>query len=213
MHLPPNEGGSFGWPPAGAHPAICYRFIDLGTQQSNYMGQPKVRHEILISWEIADAEIKMTDGKRFAIGRIYTWSMNEKSSLRKDLESWRGKPFTDADFGDKGFDTKTIVGVPCLVNVTHSEKQNGGGMPDNVAGIMRLPKGMTCAPLVNPTVYLALTPDRFDREAFSKLSENLQNKIKASPEYQALVNPVPAERIVDEGYEQMNGFEPDLIPF
>ena len=67
MHLPPNDGGSFELTPAGAHPAICYRFIDLGTQQSNYMGQPKVRHEILISWEIADAEIKMTDGKQ--IGR------------------------------------------------------------------------------------------------------------------------------------------------
>lgn len=211
MYLPQNDGGSFELTPAGAHPAICYRFVDLGTQQSTYMGAPRIRHEVMLSWEIADPEIRMADGRPFTIGRFYTWSMSEKSNLRKDLESWRGAPFNDVDMGGPpgGFDIKNIVGKPCLINVTHSEKQNGGGMRDNIAGIMRLPKGVTTAPLVNETVYIALTVERFDREAFAKLSENLQNKIKASPEYQKLSAPAQTERIVETSDE----FYSDPIPF
>lgn len=211
MFLPENDGGSFELCPAGAHPAICYRFIDLGTHQSTYQGQTRFRHEVLLSWEIADAEIRMQDGRPFCIGRIYTWSMGEKSNLRKDLEAWRGQPFTDKDFGNGGFDIKNIVGKSCLINVAHVEKQNGGGTRDVVNGIMRVPKGMTIGELVNETVYVALTKDRFDRNAFAKLSDGLQNKIKLSPEYQDLTTP---NEPGDPGPDQAYGYgDLEEVPF
>lgn len=100
MHLPQPSDAEFELAPAGTHIAVCYRVIDLGTQETTFKGEVKHQHKILISWEIPDE--KMKDGRPFTIGKRYTWSMSEKANLRNDLESWRGK-FTAADFGPNGF--------------------------------------------------------------------------------------------------------------
>ena len=39
----------------------------------------------------------MPDGKPFLVRRRYTASLHEKSALRKDLESWRGRAFTNVE--------------------------------------------------------------------------------------------------------------------
>ena len=89
MFLPqPTEGGNFEPAPAGTHVAICYRVIDLGTQESVYNGEKKSARKVLISWELPNEE--KADGKPFVISATYTWSMHEKSTLRKTLEAWRG---------------------------------------------------------------------------------------------------------------------------
>ncbi len=58
--------------------------------------------------------------------------------MRKDLESWRGRKFTQQEL--QGFDVETIIGVPCLLNIIQEDK--GGETYANVASIMRLPKGL-----------------------------------------------------------------------
>jgi hypothetical protein len=183
MHLPkPTEGGDFTPPPAGTYPAICYRFIDLGTQTSNFQGETKHQRKVMISWEITDEELRMDDGRPFTVNQRYTWSMHEKSTLRKTLESWRGKPFEDADFGEGGFDTKNLLGAPCLMSIMQVTKD--GKTYANITGVSKLMKGLNPGQLVNETVYLSM--DDFDRETFGKLSEGLQNIIKNSPEYQGM---------------------------
>lgn len=183
MHLPtPTEGGSFTPPPPGTHPAICYRFIDLGTQVQDYQGERKQARKVMISWEITDPDVRMEDGRPFILSSRYTWSMHEKATLRKTLESWRGKPFVDGDFGPGGFNVKNLIGVGCFVSVIHKEKE--GKTYGNITGIVKLPKGMNAGELVNETVYLSL--DDFDRDTFNKLGEGLQTIIKGSPEYQSL---------------------------
>ena len=124
VYVPKNEGGDFQNVPAGTHPAICYRVIDLGTQEISWQGQVKHQHKILVSWEIADPEVRMEDGRPFSIGNRYTWSMNEKSRLRADLESWRGQAFTEIDLseGPGGFEIENILGKPCLLSVVHTTK-------------------------------------------------------------------------------------------
>jgi hypothetical protein len=183
MHLPkPSEGGDFTPPPAGTYTAICYRFIDLGTQTSNFQGETKHQRKVMISWEITDEEVRMDDGRPFTISQRYTWSMHEKAGLRKTLESWRGKPFEDADFGEGGFDTKNLLGAPCLMSIMQVTKD--GKTYANITGVSKLMKGLNPGKLVNETVYLSM--DDFDRETFGKLSEGLQNIIKNSPEYQGM---------------------------
>ena len=87
MHLPkPTEGGDFTPVPEGTFPATCYRFIDLGTQAGEYMGASKIARKVMLSWEITDPETRMEDGKPFTISSRFTWSMHEKSTLRKTLE-------------------------------------------------------------------------------------------------------------------------------
>lgn len=183
MHLPkPNEGGDFAPPPAGVFSAICYRFIDLGTQQSNYQGQTKQQHKVMLSWEITDPDEKMEDGKPWTISQRYTWSMSEKATLRKTLESWRGKPFEDGDFGEGGFDTKNLIGAPCLLSIMRVDRD--GKTYANISSVTKLPKQMSAGALVNDKAYFSL--DDLDAGVLSKLSDSLQAIIKASPEYRAL---------------------------
>src|SRR5271168_3727728 len=97
MFLPkPSDNGNFELTPAGTFLALCYRFIDRGTQISEFMGEKKTRREVMISWELV-GEV-MSDGRPFSASKTYTLSMHEKATLRKDLEAWRGKAFVDADF-------------------------------------------------------------------------------------------------------------------
>lgn len=180
LYMPRNRG-DFEMAPEGAHVAVCYRVIDLGTQETNFKGQTKKTHQILISWELVDE--LMADGRPFSIGRKYTYSSHEKSNLRKDLESWRGVKFTDAEMGE--FDIGKLVGAPCMLSVVHNE--NNGNVYANVGSLMRLPKG-TKAPLPqNESLCFSLADRPFNHAIFEALSERLQETIAKSPEYTAAV--------------------------
>jgi hypothetical protein len=211
MHLPkPTEGGDFTPVPEGTFPAVCYRFVDLGTQAGEYMGAPKVARKVMISWEITDPETKMDDGKPFTISSRFTWSMHEKAALRKTLESWRGKRFEDADFGQGGFDVKKLLGTGCFLSIIHTAKADK--TYSNISGVMKLPKEYPAATLQNETVYFSLQPDEFDREVFNSFSENLQGIIKASPEYQALSRASSPHDYVPPSFESAS-VGMDDIPF
>jgi len=182
----PNEGGDFTPPPAGTFPAVCYRVIDLGTQKSEFQGETKIQRKILLSWEIADEEERMPDGRPFSLSSRYTWSMHEKATLRRDLESWRGKAFVEADFGPEGFNIRKLVGAPCMLNVVHKLKD--GKTFGNVGSIAKMPRGMVAAPLVNTEAYLWIDHDGFDRHVFDNLSDKLKSTIIVSPEYVAMTS-------------------------
>lgn len=176
--------------PAGTWPAICYRVIDLGTQQTSYKGEAKEQHKVMLSFELKDDECVMRDGPKaglpMTMHQRYTWSMHEKANLRKQLEAWRGKKFVDADFGESGFDVRKLLGVPCLLSVAHNEV--GDKIYANIVSISKPLKGMNVGELVNPTVYIALEVDEFDREAFAALPDGIRSTIMDSPEYQRLAS-------------------------
>lgn len=208
MFLPtPSEGGDFAPPPAGAFPAICYRFIDLGTQTSSFNNETKHQHKVMLSWEITDPDERMEDGRPWTISQRYTWSMHEKATLRKTLESWRGLAFTDADFGEGGFNVQKLLGAPCLLNLMRVEKD--GKTYTNISALSKLPKGMVAGQLVNETVYFSL--DDYDPAVLAKLSEGLQNIIKASPEYQSLGKPKAAYGEVAPNFDHLAG-DPGWTP-
>jgi hypothetical protein len=187
MYLPPKSGNDFTPPPAGTHLAVCYRVVDLGTQLVEWQGQQKQQHKIMLSWELPNE--LMEDGAPFTIHQTYTFSSSEKSTFRKHLESWRGKPFEDADFGPGGFDVKNVIGVGCFLSVLHNVKN--GSTYANITAVAKLPKGTTCPPLVNEKLYFSL--DSFDQAIFDKLSQGLRDKISKSPEYGKLMSQQPAE--------------------
>ncbi len=207
MYLPKPTEGDFELPPSGTFLAVCYRVLDLGTQDTTYKGTPKRQHKILISWELP--EEKMKDGRPFTISSRYTWSMSEKAALRKNLESWRGQPFTDKDFGQGGFDIKAIIGKACLLTIVHTNK--GDKNYANIASISRIMKGMTVPEVTNEKVFVGLSNEDFNQPVFFKLSENLQNTIKASPEYQEMVNGYDGP--TDGPVSDAKDFHDDQIPF
>ena len=93
------------------------------------------------------------DGKPFHVQKRYTLSLHEKAGLRKDLESWRGKPFSDTEL--QGFDVENLLGVAAMLNIVHAVVQ--GSTFANIASIMRLAKGMQ-APTVRDYVRVCDRP-------------------------------------------------------
>jgi len=139
-----SEGSSFTPCPAGPHSSVCVDVVDLGMVTSTFEGKPKTSHKCRIVWQVAE---RKEDGTLFQVSKQYTASLHEKASLRKDLEAWRGKPFTKDEAA--GFDVEHLIGVPCLLNVQHVERN--GSTYGNVTSLMRLPKGM---PEIKATGYV-----------------------------------------------------------
>lgn len=188
MTMPENQGGDFTPPPEGTHVARCYRVVDLGTQQVEYMGDTKRQHKVLVSWELPTEP--MEDGRPFTIHNRYTFSSSEKSHFRQHLESWRGRKFEDKDFGEGGFEIRNLIGVPCLLSVVHNHKN--GKTYDNVQGVMRLMKGVEVPDPINEQAFLCLNQGEFDSAVFDQLSDGLKETIRRSPEYQKMFNGMPA---------------------
>jgi hypothetical protein len=180
----PKPGADFTPAPAGTWPAVCTRIVDLGTQDRTYKGVVSKSHQVLISWELHDDECKGDDGKPMLVQRSFTWSMSPKANLRKTLESWRGKPFAESDFGT--FDIRALLGAGCLIGVTHETKE--GNTYANISSVLKLPKGVKSPKPSNGQTCIWLHEEIFDADAFEKLSDKLKEKIKASPEYQEMVN-------------------------
>jgi hypothetical protein len=70
------------------------------------------------------------------VSKFYTLSLNEKANLRKDLESWRGKAFSDAEI-ENGFDIEKLIGANCYLNIAQNDKGKSV-----ISAINPLPKGM-----------------------------------------------------------------------
>lgn len=125
--------------PSGTHQAVCTAVHDIGYQQTTYNGEQKTQHKIVVVWEVNEriSEGKFA-GQRFVISKKYTLSLHEKSTLRKDLASWRGRDFTDDELGK--FDLEKLRGVNCLLSITESTK--GDKTYTNISAVSALPKGM-----------------------------------------------------------------------
>jgi hypothetical protein len=145
MPLIVSDSGSSNYAlcPSGTHAVVCIDIVDLGIVESEFKGEKKKRHMVRIIWQTG--EVNEDTGKLFNANKRYGFSLHEKATLRKDLESWRGKPFTSEE--SKGFDLEKLLGVPALINVIHEHKN--GKDYDNVTTIMKMPKGMV-APTADP---------------------------------------------------------------
>lgn len=173
--LKATTGGDFEAAPAGTHRAVLVRMIDIGTQVGEYLGQPTKRRQIVFSWEIDEL---MKDDRPFMVSKFYTMSLAEKAALRRDLESWRGKAFSDME----GFDLTTVLGKSCLIGVAH----NANGKA-KVQTVSKLPKGMEPLQPVGEVMLFDL--DNPNWAVYENLSEWMQTTIAASPEYKAIGTP------------------------
>lgn len=175
-----SSGGDFKPIPEGTYVATCVRVIDLGTQITTFKGADKLQRKVLIAWEVPDEIVEFDGEKRPAlIMSRYTASLSDKANLRKHLEAWRGRRFTDDEL--RGFDLKNVLGKPCQIQVLHSED----GAYANVASIMALPKGSAPPEIHHPLVHFSLDDGEFSEGVYELLSEKLQQQIAQSPEYKA----------------------------
>ena len=196
-----SSGSDFTPIAAGVQHAVCYQVIDIGTQPS--FGNFPARRKVKIVWELPNEKgmFKAKDGSAIelprAISKDYTLSTDTKANLRKDLEAWRGKPFT-ADEADS-FEVGNLIGANCQLLVVHKPSaKDPTKIYANVGAVMPLAKGTAKLTPENPTMVYDL-PEEGQITFPADLPEWIQNQIKNSEEYVDRVNghskpkPTPAQ--------------------
>ena len=109
---------SFTPAPEGQHLAVAVDVIDLGERVEQFQGQPaKVVHKVAIVYQID--EVNPDTGKPFEVAVEKTVSFNAKAGLRKWVEAWRGKAYTDEEARKSGAPLHKMVGVNALITVEH----------------------------------------------------------------------------------------------
>lgn len=155
----------------GVYTATSSAMIDLGQQKNEQFG--KVQRKFMMIWTIIGEEIEINGEKQpRTISKEYSFSLNEKSTLRKDLQAWRGIPFKEEEL--QGYDLTRILNKACQLQIILEEKNKK--KYNNIAGIMSLSKGMKVDGL-DDTYYFDMTnPETW--ENYCRIPNWIQEKIK-----------------------------------
>ncbi len=183
-----NKGGGSDIPlmDSGINLGTCRMLIDLGHQENEWKGEVKIQHQVFIQFEVhgETIEVKDDDGNvsevARAMGKFYTLSLGDKANLRRDLESWRGKPFTDAELS--AFDIEKLLEAPAQLQIV-KKKKNDGSEKNDIANVMAVMKGVNVPELTLPLV-------KFSFEDHDELTDDIPKGIQAiirqSQEWKAL---------------------------
>ena len=183
-----NSESTFTPVPPGMHLARCYRIVDLGTQKSEWQGEVKHLHKVMLQFEVHGEDengkpLVTNKGEPMTISKNYTLSLGEKAALRKDLQTWRGKDFTPDEL--RGFELKNILGHWAMLSVAKSTGGNGKEYT-NIMTVNPVLASVRKAGMPEPFNETGLFYiDNPDMEMFETFSRNLQEKIQSSPEWQA----------------------------
>ena len=171
--------------PAGTHFARCYSMIHIGVVEWEFQGEKKFNNKVRLTWELP-YEMRDFGGeqKPLVISKEYTLSMHEKSNLRKDLEMWRGKVFTNKELGD--FDVTDLLGKTCNISVIHKVAKNGNEFAQ-VGGVSAIQKGVEVLEQFNPT-FIFNYGYHFNLDWLDSQPEWIQEQIKSSEDYQYKIN-------------------------
>jgi hypothetical protein len=127
-------------PEAGQGQGVLVDVIDLGMKADSYQGGEE--HLVpKVALVFQTAETNAETGKRYHVHKEYTVSMGKKSNLRKDLETWRGREYSD-DEAKRGVDLASLVGANALLNMVHKVSNQSGKPFVKIIAIGGLPRGM-----------------------------------------------------------------------
>jgi hypothetical protein len=195
--------GTFTPVPPGMYLARCYRIVDLGTQKSEYQGQVKNLKKFMLQFEVHGDDdegrpLVTAKGEPMSISKNFTLSLAEKATLRKDLETWRGRPFTENERA--GFQLENLLGVWAMISVIKALGKDGKDYT-NIANINSVPKAMKANLPEGYNKCAGFYIDKPDMELFETFSNNLQAKIAKSPEWQTRGK--PTEHSKGSGFDDM----------
>ena len=179
-----NAGGTDYEPiEAGTYIGRLFMLVDLGTHETEYLGKKRDRRTVRLGWELPTELKDFGKGKLepHVVGKTYTLSLGSKdkpSALRMDLEAWRGRPFTDEEADQ--FDIGKLVGVACMLTVSHKAKTSGG-IYAALTGIGKPMKGLDCPAAILPALGYQLS-DRAEG-CFQSLPQWIRDEIQKSKEW------------------------------
>jgi len=204
-------GGSFTPVPPGSHLARCYRIIDLGTQTGEYLGKPKVLPKVMFQFEVhgEDDEGKRlvtAKGEPLSISKNFTVSLAEKATLRKDLQTWRGREFTPEEL--RGFRLETVLSHWAMISVTKAVGGNGKEYT-NIANINRVPMSIKQMLPEGHNKCQIFSIENPDMALFETFSDNLRAKIMSAPEWKTRNGNGSQSKPASSGFDDMD----DDVPF
>jgi hypothetical protein len=167
-------------PEQDTHQGICVDVIALGQRWEQFQGKPgTLRQKIALVFQLDAAR---SDGKRFELAQEYTLSM-WKSNLRRDLESWRGKAYTEEQVKD-GVAIDKLVGHNALIGVAHKTAGNGKTYA-NITTVTKLPKAMQPieAQAYERMPYWAKKKEEYAAEAAKHLNDPTPMAKQAAEDY------------------------------
>lgn len=179
----------------GVYMAVCIGFIDLGEQYSEMF--KSYSNKGMYVWELPGETIEVEgEMKPRQLSKEFTISASSKSNLRKFIESWNGKSYSDDEFLD--FDLFDQIGKPCQLNVVLNESKEYA----NVDNLMPIPRGFP-APTTD-TKQIRWNMDEWNEDVFKELPEWIQEKIKKSTQFQKDHAPADTVEVVTA---------PEVVPF
>ena len=118
--------------------AVCCWVTDLGSTLNPF--QPgKMKNDILFSFEVPSARVMVEDKSMPAVLSMFlNNTLHAKGSMRKVLESWRGKSFTKEEL--VAFKLNNVVSAPCRIQVVHKAKADGS-IGEKIANVMEASDG------------------------------------------------------------------------
>lgn len=173
--IPPVEPGTYF--------AVCIGSVDLGEQETTYNNKTKYVNQVQLIFELP-GELIEVDGEMQPrwLSRRFTVSSSNKSNLRKFVEAWLAKKFSDQEFPE--FDTNDLVGRPAMLSVVLSED----GQYANIVSAAALPKGVPAPVAKSP--FIRFDIDNWDDKTFDTMPEYLQELIQNSTQYKSAHMPV-----------------------
>lgn len=171
-----NQGSSIPKLEGGVYTAISSAIVDLGLQKNEKFD--KTQRKFMMIWTILNETIEV-NGEQLPrqLSKEYSFSLNEKSTLRKDLQAWRGKAFTEEEL--RGFNILNVLNVPCQLQILLEEKN--GKQYNNIASIMALPKGSQVEKLDNTYYFDIETIDSWTN--WKKIPQWIRDRIKKAENY------------------------------
>lgn len=155
----------------GVYTGVASALIDLGLQENSMY--KKTQRKVIIIWNIVGETITVKDEELpRVISKEYTMSLGEKSTLRKDLEAWRGKVFSADEL--EGFDLRNIINTACQLQINAQEKN--GRTYTNIAAIMAIPKGTKIDTVDDTYIFDTYEPESWNN--YDKIPNWIKEKIK-----------------------------------
>ena len=189
----------------GIYQGTCFRIVDLGTSEQTYQKETSKKTRVCISFEITDAidpidnKTDMEDGRPYGVSKTYTAAVHEAAALRKHLESWRGKSFTDDELA--GFDISKLLGCTARIEIGHTEAtaEHAGGNP-KILNLQRPDGGVTQVPTKNEM-------QSFDMDVYcDEFNCNSSDKTKAMCDIFEIL-PVWQQEDIQESFEYLAAVE------
>lgn len=146
----------------------CFKLVDVGTQNGMYDFKPTRKEKMYAYYETPD-------GKVFT--KLYTKSLYRMATLRKDLESWNGAPFSRAELAE--FDLTWMLNRYCRVYVRPVGHANFGRV--ELENFRALGDTEDLPTPINEVALFDL--DEPDAQLYATFSQSIRNMIEASEEW------------------------------